>query len=520
MRALIRSSAVLLALAASTAAAQGTRVGEDPVSVPHGDQDAGIFSNTLLLMGVSPRAVALGEAMGAVEGDPTSIWYNTAGIARIRANSFMITGSRRFANTQLAAAAITFPTAIGTFGVAARAFNAGTIEVTENSEVFGRARAYQLTLEGGGAISLAPWWLWGGTLFYAQETLADDSRGSIGVNSSMMFPDLWGRVTLGGGIRNWGTPVTFEEESARPPMYTYIAAAVDLLKNRNLLETPVLFRGEPIVIDAKAVIQSDFPYRQEPFLLKGGIEGTVNGVAIGRIGYTAGDDNQAGLSLGAGINVGQFRLEYAFRDRRNVGTSFFADDPLGDEHHVAATYFWGGQTGNAPVVPVIVTQPIDTAAINMAIREAIDRELAQLRPVLDSLRAQQVEISQPAELVARYVVPVHFGFDSAIVREEDVQVLAQVAEVIRTVYPTALITIEGFADPAGGAQYNLALSRQRAEAVRDVMVQRFGLPERQFRTVGYGEQQVRQVVPGAQQDEPGAQRNRRVTFTIDATQRF
>ena len=34
-----------------------------------------------------------------------------------------------------------------------------------------------------------------------------------------------------------------------------------------------------------------------------------------------------------------------------------------------------------------------------------------------------------------------------------------------------------------------------------------------------GEQQVRQVVPGAERDDPGAQRNRRVTFTIDATQR-
>ena len=519
MRALIRSAALLLVLS-STAFAQGTRIGEDPVDVPHGDRDAGIFSNLLLLMPVSPRAVALGEAMGAVEGDPSAIWYNTAGIARIRANSFMITGSRRFANTQLAGAAVTFPTAIGTFGVAARAFNAGTIEITENSEVFGRARAYQFTLEGGGAIQLAPWWLWGGTLFYAQETLADDSRGSIGVNSSMIFPDVFGRLTLGGGIRNWGTPVTFNEQSARPPMYTYVAAALDLLRHRNLLESPSLFRGEPIVLDAKAVFQSDFPYKQEAFLLKGGVEATLNGVIIGRVGYQAGDDNQQGLSLGAGINVGQFRLEYAFRDRRNIGTSFFAEDPLGDEHHVAATYFWGGQQGNVPVVPVIVTQPIDTAALNAAIRETIDRELAQIRPVLDSLRAMQVEITQPTDLVARYVVPVHFGFDSALVREEDLAVLSQVAEVIRTVYPTALITVEGFADPAGGVQYNLDLSRRRAEAVARVMVERFGLPERQFRVVGYGEQQVRQVVPGAERDDPGAQRNRRVTFTIDATQRF
>jgi len=92
--------------------------------------------------------------------------------------------------------------------------------------------------------------------------------------------------------------------------------------------------------------------------------------------------------------------------------------------------------------------------------------------------------------------------------------------VIKRVYPNAIVTIEGFADPAGTVAYNQRLSLRRAEAVRDVMVSRFGLPARQFKVVGYGEQEIRQVEPGARRDDPGAQSNRRVTFTIDATQRF
>jgi outer membrane protein OmpA-like peptidoglycan-associated protein len=59
----------------------------------------------------------------------------------------------------------------------------------------------------------------------------------------------------------------------------------------------------------------------------------------------------------------------------------------------------------------------------------------------------------------------------------------------------------------------------RAEAVKADMVQ-LGLPDRQFKAVGYGEDQERQVNPGARRDDPGAQQNRRVTFTIDVTQRF
>lgn len=511
----------LLALAVSPAGAQTTTTPDEPIGFTYGDRDAGIFSSTLLRMGITPRGVALGEAMGAVEGDPSTLWYNTAGIGRIKTNSFFVTGSQRFGDTQLAGAVVTFPTALGTFGIGGRAFNAGSIEVTENSNFVGRARAYQLALEGGGAIEIGRHVIWGGTLFYAQETLGDQSAGSIGINSGVLITDiLWRRLTLGGGVRNWGTPVTFDQQSFRPPLFGYVAGALDLLRRRNLMSTPMLFRGQPIVLDAKVVGQVDIPEKQEIFA-RMGLESTVNGVLIGRIGYQFGDDNNRGLSLGSGINVGQFRLEYGFRNRHNVGASFFEYDPIGDEHHVAATYFWGGAASNTPVVPVIVTQPVDTASINAAVRSAIDNQLAQLRPLLDSLRRSNVEVTQvEGDLVARYIVPVHFGFDSSAVRDEDLAVLGQVADVIKRIYPTALVTIEGFADPAGSSAYNQRLSLRRANSVRDVMVSRFGMPAQQFRTVAYGEQFDRQVEAGARRDDPGAQANRRVTFTIDATQRF
>jgi peptidoglycan-associated lipoprotein len=337
----------------------------------------------------------------------------------------------------------------------------------------------------------------------------------------MLFPDIFGRLTLGGGVRNYGTPVTFDQESKRPPLLGYGALGIDILKHRDLMQTPLLFRGEPIVLDAKLLGQVTVPDRNEPFYAAG-IETTVNGVAIARIGYQyqPASDNRNGISVGAGINVGQFRLEYAFRDRKNAGAKITEFDPIGDEHHVGATFFWGGETTNTPTVPVILTQPVDTAAINAAVRDAVDRQLAQLRPLLDSLRNAQVEIRQESDLIARYIVPVHFGFDSAAVRDSDFAVLGQVADVIKRVYPTAMVTIEGFADPSGSDAYNLRLSRRRAEAVRDVMIARFGMPSGQFRAVGYGEQKVRQVNPGARKDDPGALQNRRVTFTIDATQHY
>ena len=62
----VRYFALLLALPAHAALAQTATTGQKPVNFPGGDRDNGIHAATLLEMGISPRAVALGEAMGAV----------------------------------------------------------------------------------------------------------------------------------------------------------------------------------------------------------------------------------------------------------------------------------------------------------------------------------------------------------------------------------------------------------------------------------------------------------------------
>ena len=87
----LRNALLLIAVAAPLLGAQ-TTTPKNASSVPNGDADNGIHAATMLMRGVTPRAVALGEAMGAVEGDPSTFFYNTAGIARIKTNSFLVTG--------------------------------------------------------------------------------------------------------------------------------------------------------------------------------------------------------------------------------------------------------------------------------------------------------------------------------------------------------------------------------------------------------------------------------------------
>lgn len=139
-------------------------------------------------------------------------------------------------------------------------------------------------------------------------------------------------------------------------------------------------------------------------------------------------------------------------------------------------------------------------------------DLNALRNDLQTLRSEFGTRITAMEGQVTFAMPVHFGFDDAAVRETDRAALAKFAQVAQQHYRGATITVEGFADPAGSAQYNLRLSRERADAVRDELVTR-GLDGANIRTVGYGK--TRLVRPGAQGDAAGAELNRRVTFVIE-----
>lgn len=139
-------------------------------------------------------------------------------------------------------------------------------------------------------------------------------------------------------------------------------------------------------------------------------------------------------------------------------------------------------------------------------------DLNALRNDLGTLRNEFGARITAMEDQVKFAMPVHFGFDDAAVRQQDQAALEKFAQVANTHYKGATITIEGFADPAGSQAYNLRLSRERADAVRDYLVGK-GLDGAQLRTVGYGK--TRLVRPGAQASAEGAELNRRVTFVVE-----
>jgi outer membrane protein OmpA-like peptidoglycan-associated protein len=104
------------------------------------------------------------------------------------------------------------------------------------------------------------------------------------------------------------------------------------------------------------------------------------------------------------------------------------------------------------------------------------------------------EISESPDLrnaVARIEIDtVHFGFGEGFLREEEVENLERIAEIMERIlatHPDEVFMIEGHTDAVGSNAANLALSRERALAVKQALVNYFVIPPENLKTVGLGE---------------------------------
>ncbi|MCS7000756.1 MAG: OmpA family protein, partial [Candidatus Kapabacteria bacterium] len=105
---------------------------------------------------------------------------------------------------------------------------------------------------------------------------------------------------------------------------------------------------------------------------------------------------------------------------------------------------------------------------------------------------------------------VFFDFDKADLREESLPELDLAAEFLKE-HPTVRVRIEGHTDDVGTDEYNLQLSKRRAEAVKKYLVSK-GIDEKRILTVGYGKSQ-----PKVKDTTPEARAlNRRVEMKVVA----
>ena len=106
---------------------------------------------------------------------------------------------------------------------------------------------------------------------------------------------------------------------------------------------------------------------------------------------------------------------------------------------------------------------------------------------------------------------VKFANNSDVVESEYFSEIEQVAKFMRD-YSKTQVTVEGHTDDRGSAEYNQALSQRRANSVRQVLIDRFGILAERITAIGYGEQ--RPIADNA--TEAGRIENRRVVAVIES----
>lgn len=149
--------------------------------------------------------------------------------------------------------------------------------------------------------------------------------------------------------------------------------------------------------------------------------------------------------------------------------------------------------------------------------EVDDEELEQVivapprRKVERRYTVEEISRSPAARnAVARIEIDtVNFGFGEGFLREEEIDKLDRIAQVLEKVLaknPDEVFLIEGHTDAVGSDASNLVLSRQRAAAVKEALTTYYVIPAENLQTVGLGERYLK--IPTQQAEAE----NRRVSL--------
>ena len=160
------------------------------------------------------------------------------------------------------------------------------------------------------------------------------------------------------------------------------------------------------------------------------------------------------------------------------------------------TYHFADADGNRHFALVNAIDPLALAAMNEEIndlREVIvakDVELVgladELMVVQDQLNeARNKEMEATGQTIKILESVVAFPFNQSDVQTSQMPSLEHVANYLKD-NPNAKITVNGYASPEGTEEYNLQLSQRRADAVKNILVDKYGIAADRINAIGHG----------------------------------
>lgn len=160
------------------------------------------------------------------------------------------------------------------------------------------------------------------------------------------------------------------------------------------------------------------------------------------------------------------------------------------------TYHFADADGNRHFAMVNAVDPMAIASMNEEInglREIVAAKDVELVGLADELlvvqnqlneaRAKQAASNGDTINIVESVVA--FRFNQSDVEASQMASIEHVANYLKT-NPGVNVTVNGYASPEGTEEYNLKLSQRRADAVKKILVDKYGIASTRINTIGHG----------------------------------
>lgn len=310
---------------------------------------AGTAGAQFLKIGVGARAMALAGAFGAVADDPSALYWNPAGLTKVRRLSFFGTHLQWFADLSHQFAGLVVPVGEhNTLGLSATFLNTGEIEITTIQEPAGTGFFYDASDVAIGlsyARQLTDRFSVGLTGKFVQQSIYNESASAFavdigtllhtgfrGLKIGMQLSNFGGKLKLDGrdlirsydtnprNTRNPGVESRLATEPWDLPLNFRVGVAMDVVGDGNSFLQSEASRLT-VAVDGNHPIDG-------PEVAHFGVEYRWHSVLSLRGGYRLNYDVQD-LTYGAGLQVpiseASFFFDFATTDLNDLGTvNFFS----------------------------------------------------------------------------------------------------------------------------------------------------------------------------------------------------
>lgn len=185
-------------------------------------EKVGTIGVQFLKIGIGARATGMAGAFVAVADDPSAVYWNPAGVARLQQRSLSFNHVNWFADVQLVQASHIFhlPFAPGSFAVNARSLSMDRMQVRTVFRPDGDGTTYDagdLSLGLSYARSLTDKFSTGLSIHYIQSTLAVYTASATSFDFGTLYDTGFRSLKIGMSIQNIGSEMTFIEDPVKLP---------------------------------------------------------------------------------------------------------------------------------------------------------------------------------------------------------------------------------------------------------------------------------------------------------------